>query len=329
MERSAPDVMCPNCASGYDIPARILPKSGVKTQKMRCFRCKAVFTVQLKSDDSIATEQTHLAIPPMVDRNRRFAHMPPPPPRQVRKRSDRQPHIAFANTIFDQTPQIHVESRERTRSDAPVVIDSSDTYTKPKNIWISMSMMGIVFLSFVSVLMFWFSRGEGEIELDEPAAEQVEIVVPDVAEAAVPATPSASDPQMPVTVIGSYKFVARGNEPILIVDGRVFNSTDDNKTQIVVEGQILDKDGNVKYTTTAPCGILHRNKDLKKTPRESIEKLYSPGGKPFTCSVKSGGRKKYQLIFDRMPEDFSDEYSVKVRVAASCDKSEATCSHSV
>ena len=52
MDESKREIMCPNCASGYDIPVEVLPKSGVKKRKMRCCKCKTVFFAAIDAGEN-------------------------------------------------------------------------------------------------------------------------------------------------------------------------------------------------------------------------------------------------------------------------------------
>jgi len=246
----------------------------------------------------------------------------------VCRTSNGQTRIAETKAVIDREPKIEVESSEPERSYTPRVIYSEELNRKPRKITLSPVVLGLGVLPVLAALMVWIFNVDNEIIVDEKPT-RVHIGSGGSVKTRITAPEAGNHGRMNVTVKSSRKSVAKHNEPIIIVSGNVLNRTDDDRIKVVVAGRILDKDGNVRFSTTAPCGILHRAKRLKRMPRESIERLYVKSGEPFTYSVKSGGRTKYQLVFNEVPEGFDEEYTVEVKVTSSCDKNQSVCYSSV
>ncbi len=119
-----------------------------------------------------------------------------------------------------------------------------------------------------------------------------------------------------VTVDEGYNLIIKDKHPILVVKGSVFNPASETKNHITLEGRIVDKKGKVRFKTQAPCGKIFRNRKLKRTRRGDFFKLYKSKGTLHNCKIDRGKKRKFELIFDGIPPDFKEHYSVQVTVVS-------------
>jgi predicted Zn finger-like uncharacterized protein len=268
-------IKCPKCLATYDVPDRALPKekSGDKPQKMRCFRCKTIFSVML---------------------------------------------------------------RPETRAEHPVQIVKNDPISKPANIvsetsaWTGKTTLDLggfeakgqmpirrfFFLCLVTgfaivVLFFLFVAGRNDWVLSFPNLSD-QIVVAFWGEAAKP--PPEAAVKLEVKVEEGHRVILQDDDSVLVVTGEIVNPSEEIRSNVVLNGRIVGSDGKARYETSAPCGKVFKNAKIKKTKRGEFDKLYSRKGKVYDCRVKSKSKRKYMLIFDNIPPDYSEKYKVEVRV---------------
>lgn len=168
----------------------------------------------------------------------------------------------------------------------------------------------------VSVVLFFLSTSANEIVQEEFPEEKKETGDLMVAEEMLSSPPR--EPELHAAVKLITKYYAK-NQPILIVNGIVSNVSPDDKSEIIVEAKMLDSDGSALFAATGPCGMLYRYRRLGGTKRESIGDLYKKGGKLYNCSIRSGGEKKFQLVFDGIPRDFDKDFTIKIKAFSSMD----------
>ncbi len=174
-------------------------------------------------------------------------------------------------------------------------------------------LVAIVFMLLTYVAM----KNEGVLALDK-LPEQVEVAL-----AKDDASRADSHPaDLAVTLDEGYKLVIKDKKPVLVVKGEVFNPGPTRRTRILLEGRIVDAGGNVRFTTRAPCGKLISNRKLKRTKRGRFSRLFVRKKAYVDCSLDPGKKKKFQMIFDDIPPDYDEEYTVKVKTLFSGHESE-------
>ena len=117
-----------------------------------------------------------------------------------------------------------------------------------------------------------------------------------------------------VIVAEGYQVISRDGKPILVVAGEVVNPAKQTRTDVILHGQIVGTDGEVKFETRAPCGKVFKKARLKKVKKDNYFDLYSRKGKLYNCKIKPESKRKFMLIFDDMPPDYHEKYKVEVTV---------------
>lgn len=209
-------------------------------------------------------------------------------------------------------------------TDPPVCYDALEAPKhKPVAMWIaaSIAVIGTFYLvSYFAVPSKTPERGENSIKMaaSDVFAGQRTTVLSSVS---VTEKPPGLNSSMKADVQTKELSFAKGL-PILIAGGSVVNLTGDDGFGVVVQGKLLDKDGNLLSATTAPCGKVIDYARINQTHPKEVQSLYgvqSLNGKNenlFSCSIKKGERKQYQLVFDGIPKDLGNDFSVEVHAEA-------------
>jgi hypothetical protein len=131
----------------------------------------------------------------------------------------------------------------------------------------------------------------------------------------------ASAAPLVVTVYEGSQLKHKDKDPILVVRGEVLNPADIERTHILLEGQIVEKSGKVAFEAKGPCGKIYRNRKLRKTSRNSMNKLWTKSGELHNCKLQKDKSAKFQLVFDNIPADYSEEYTIRVKATHAGQKS--------
>jgi hypothetical protein len=179
----------------------------------------------------------------------------------------------------------------------------------PKSIkWYHVALMGAIVFT-VTFLGYLTYHNKGVLELDK-LPDQVQVAI----EGAPPEQNESTDiEQLSVALDEGYKLKLTDGNLILVVKGQIENPADVTRNNIILQGQIVDKAQKVRFTSRAPCGKVIANRKLKRIKKGKFAKLFVRRGEFINCILKPGQKKKFQLIFDDMPTDFSDNYSVRVK----------------
>jgi hypothetical protein len=116
-----------------------------------------------------------------------------------------------------------------------------------------------------------------------------------------------------IKVKEGYKLTIRDKAPVLVVKGSVSNPGDVTRTKILLEGRIVDKEGGVRFVARAPCGKVLSDKRLKRTKRGKFSTLFTRKKEFLDCTLRPGEEKTFQMIFDDIPKDYDEEYTVQVK----------------
>ena len=179
----------------------------------------------------------------------------------------------------------------------------------PKSIkWYHAALMGVIVFT-VTFLGYLTYHNKGILELDK-LPDQVQVAI----EGAPPKQNEGTDiEQLSVTLDEGYKLKLTDGNFILVVKGQIENPADVTRNNIILQGQIVDEAQKVRFTSRAPCGKVVANRKLQRTKKGNFSKLFVRGGEFINCILKPGRKKRFQLVFDDMPADFSDNYSVRVK----------------
>jgi hypothetical protein len=167
------------------------------------------------------------------------------------------------------------------------------------------------------LLAFVALKNKGVLELDN-LPEQVKIALADEPLK----TRDQASPPLDITLNNGYRLIIKDKKPILVVKGKIENTGSVKRTRIILEGRIVDNTGQVQFTTRAPCGKMFANKRLRKTKRGAFSKLFVRKKEYINCVLEPGQKKWFQLIFDDIPEDYDDDYTVQVKTLFSGHESE-------
>lgn len=127
------------------------------------------------------------------------------------------------------------------------------------------------------------------------------------------AAPGTAQQGLIPSVDEGYKLVLKDKDPVLVVKGKIKNPGSAVRTRVLLEGRIVDAGGKVRFVTRAPCGKLIANKRIKRTERGAFSKLFTRRGEFIDCSLKPGEEKPFQMIFDDIPKDYNEAYTVQVK----------------
>ena len=100
---------------------------------------------------------------------------------------------------------------------------------------------------------------------------------------------------------------------MLVVKGTVKNPGSTERTRILLEGRIVDPSGEVRFVTRAPCGKVIADKRLRRTRRGEFSKLFTRKKEFIDCALMPGRQKRFQMIFDDIPKDYNEAYTVQVK----------------
>ena len=223
--------------------------------------------------------------------------------------------------------QVHKVPEDRFRTDlsrasmqcarCQTMFSLSEQGTKPRAVYrgpsikvLAAVLVGILLLGGAMVYVYWAKTTGNDAGL-EALPEPVKIALLGGDDD----TPSPKDDLQGLTlsVTEGYKLVIRDKNSVLVVKGKVKNPGIDARTRVLLEGRIVDPNGAVRFVTRAPCGRVIPDKRLRKTRRGAFSKLFTRKKEFRDCTLKPGQEKPFQMIFDDIPKDYDEAYTVQVK----------------
>lgn len=119
-----------------------------------------------------------------------------------------------------------------------------------------------------------------------------------------------------VTVSSRRLVTANDNARYLVVTGTVFNGDTVGRSEVVLRGRLLDLVGEVRDEARGPCGKVIEDEAIKATAMGAIGGHFREGGTLHNCTIKPEGDNVFQLIFEDMPLDYSQDFTVEVKAVA-------------
>lgn len=181
-----------------------------------------------------------------------------------------------------------------------------------------LGILAVIVVALILMLLAYVAlRNDGKLELDK-LPEQVEVAIKAEEQALEeeerPREKAKVEPdRLQITLNKGYKLVIKDGNPILVVKGKVHNPGPSKRTRILLEGRVVDTDGNVQFKTRTPCGKWFSNRKLKRTKRGEFSKLFVRNKEYIDCSLAPERTTYFQMIFDDIPPDYDDKYTVEVK----------------
>ena len=177
------------------------------------------------------------------------------------------------------------------------------------NLWVLGGVLAVIVALLVVVFLSLAARTSGEDSAFAELPEQVQVALFGAEEDG-----SATAPEgLILTMDKGYKLVRRNKTAILVIKGRVRNPGPDVRTHIILEGRIVGADGSLRFVTRSPCGKMFSDKRLKKTKSGKYAELFTKNKEFINCTLKPGEEKPFQMIFDDIPKDYNEAYTVQVK----------------
>jgi predicted Zn finger-like uncharacterized protein len=110
------------------------------------------------------------------------------------------------------------------------------------------------------------------------------------------------------------RIIDRGrNGMLLSVVGTVFNNSPVKRREIILKGRLLDANGEVREEVRLPCDKVFEDTALKRSKPGMVASLYrQKGGVPYDCVIPGESSALYQLVFENVPDDYDETYTVKI-----------------
>jgi predicted Zn finger-like uncharacterized protein len=119
-----------------------------------------------------------------------------------------------------------------------------------------------------------------------------------------------------ITVSEHHLVQADSGGQFLLVSGTVFNTALFPLRHVVLRGQLLDSNGEIRGETRAPCGKVLDDKTVQATAPGAIDGHYRQDGVLHDCQVRAEGTTVFQLIFPDVPVDYDSDFMVEAKAVA-------------
>ncbi len=340
-------IKCPKCSTGYSIPENMI---GEKPRKMRCSRCKNLFTIARRAEAAPSgyeefTGQHHLP--------GEFAFLkespkkePPPQPEEPPPQSEEPPPQSEEPQpdLVQPAPPVPMPAQPAPEPppppiDAPEPVGTDPSPSVPEiyggtaSAWemeAPLDLGGfaianevptrgqaigkvifVMVVLLVGFLVFVAYRNGWAISI--PAlGDQIAFALSGEKLEELPK--EARDIE---TMIHRRKIIInREKVPFLVVQGEVTNNAAAKRSRIIMRAQLIDTVGDIRAQVRAPCGKLIDDSVIEATPKGAMEGHYRRGGALHNCSVEGNGNTVFQLIFDEVPADYEDSFDVRVQAVA-------------
>lgn len=113
-----------------------------------------------------------------------------------------------------------------------------------------------------------------------------------------------------------YKLKAIDDRTVLVVNGKVTNATRRKKIELLLKGTVVGPGGVALFEVKAPCGMVRSDVVLKMSKKGTLENYYKNKGEYRSCELNIGSVKTYQIVFDDVPPNVKEPFTVKVTAAS-------------
>jgi predicted Zn finger-like uncharacterized protein len=104
-----------------------------------------------------------------------------------------------------------------------------------------------------------------------------------------------------------------GKNKVLHVKGTIYNTNRTERFGIVLRARLLDPLGTVRSEMRIPCGVHIDDETVKATAKGAMAGHYLKSGALFDCRVYPNESLFFEAVFDELPADFDDSYTVAVQ----------------
>jgi predicted Zn finger-like uncharacterized protein len=108
----------------------------------------------------------------------------------------------------------------------------------------------------------------------------------------------------------------QGKNKVLLVKGTIYNTNRTERFGIVLRARLLDPLGTVRSEIRIPCGVHIDDETVKATAKGAMAGHYLKNGTLFDCRVYANESLFFEAVFDELPGDFDDSYTVVVQPVA-------------
>jgi predicted Zn finger-like uncharacterized protein len=328
-------VKCPQCTIGYSIPENLITD---KPRKMRCSRCKNVFTLMRRQDRAPAgyeefTGQQHLPqeFAFLKSKAAEEAPLAEPQPEPQNDGEDITSEIMIPETDEPgaAVPEAEAAPREPAERPAPAAPVSSAYYAArgaaapTRESWeeempLELSGYTIPFETqsrgaqafgklifaigalFVLLLVFVLFRNDWSLSFDELGSQVAFAFSGEKSE-------RISDEARGLDVVVTARTLVKASsgEKYLVVTGDVFNRGFTGAGRIVLRGRLVGGAEDVRAEVRAPCGRTIDSETLKLTPKGAMSGHFrSKTGELYNCVISANGSTAFQLVFDDVPPEY-------------------------
>ncbi len=326
-------IKCPKCSTGYSIPENMI---GEKPRKMRCSRCKNLFTIARRSEAAPSgyeefTGQHHLPgefaflkesptkepAPQLEEPTPQLVQPAPPAPMPAQPApAPPPPPIDAPESVETDTStsasEIYGGTASSWEMEAPLdlggFVVANEVPARGQTIG---KLIFVIVVLLVGFLVFVAYRNGWDISIPD-LGDQISFALSGEKLEELPK--EARDIEV---MIHRRKIIMnREKVTFLVVQGEVTNNATAGRSRIIMRAQLIDAVGDIRAQVRAPCGKLIDDSIIEATPKGAMGGHYRRGGALYNCSVEGNGNTVFQLIFDEVPADYDDSFDVRVQAVA-------------
>ncbi|MDD5306484.1 MAG: zinc-ribbon domain-containing protein [Deltaproteobacteria bacterium] len=342
-------VKCPACSTLYNLPE---DKLGDKPRKMRCSKCRAVFALARRSADtpagyeeftgqqaSLPSEFAFLReapeppappvariipapVPAVSSAPPKSSSVSPPPPQieidfDMRSQAPPPPVAARPPAVPAQAPAIVIAPSMPVRSQATWETEDPlylDEYAVPEHTGrgqVAGKIVTVLMLLVVGFLV-WVAYRNGWSLKPVELPDQIAFALSDKVHESFPDEVQGLD----LTVDSRRVLTGAGKNKILHVKGTIYNTNRTERFGIVLRARLLDPLGTVRSEVRVPCGVHIDDETVKATDKGAMTGHYLKNGALFDCRVYASESLFFEAVFDELPADYDDSYTVVVQPVA-------------
>jgi predicted Zn finger-like uncharacterized protein len=340
-------VKCPQCATGYSIPENLITD---KPKKMRCSRCKHVFTLMRKQDRAPSgyeefTGQQNL---PQEFAFLKAAAPEEAPPAEQQPAAQPAPDVAEQPAESGAPPSPAEPGTEAAAPQAPATAQpapaagvsaayyagrgapapaprheaweeemplelsgySIPTEQRSRGAQAFGKFVGILILIGLLFFGFVLFRNDFSLSVSELDAQIGYAFSGEKRE-------TISDEARSVDVVVSARTPVKAADgaSYLVVTGDVFNRGFTGVSRVILRGRLVTGAQEVVAEVRAPCGKTIDEETIKMTPKDALSGHYrAKTGELYNCVISADGSTTFQMVFADVPADY--EKSMRVEIAA-------------
>jgi predicted Zn finger-like uncharacterized protein len=341
-------VKCPECATGYSIPENLVTD---KPKKMRCSRCKHVFTLVRRAETAPSgyeefTGSQHLPSefaflraappePPAAPEDAPPAAEPPaadvtveegaPPTAQdetdqpaAAPAADAPVSAAYyagrygAPRAPEATPA--PRANEAWEEEVPLELEVYSIPTEQRSRGAQAFGKLVFVLIAIALVLFGFVliRNDFSLSLSELDAQ-----ISFAFSGGERDTTSEEARYVDAVVKARTLIDAAGGGKYLVVTGDAFNRGFTGLGRIILRGRLVTAAQETAAEVRAPCGKMIDDETIKMTPKGAMPGHYrSKNGELYNCVISANGSTAFQMVFQEVPPDWEKSLTLEIKPVA-------------